>query len=85
MNESQEPKYEVSFEAKIRNRKTKRNIPDDEPIFIFRAKDRNALAVLRRYQDLCDDLNHRAVIGQRIDDFKKFEDDNPELMGEPNS
>ena len=85
MKESQEPKYDVTFEAKICNRSTRRVIPDDEPIFIFRAKDKNAVTILELYQRLCSDKNHQEVIGKRIEDFKRFANNNPKLMGEPDS
>lgn len=85
MKESQEPKYYVNAHAKICNRSTLSVIPDDEPIFIFRAKDKNALTMLEVYQRLCADKNHQDVIGKRIQDFKEFRDKNPELMKEPDS
>jgi len=85
MKESQEPKYYINDRFKVCNRTTLKAIPDDEPVFIFRAKDRNALAALYHYQKQCGNWNHKAVIGKRIDDFKRFADENPELMKEPDT
>jgi hypothetical protein len=46
---SQEPKYDVTPEGRIINRASGEIIPDDEPIFIFRARDTYALSVLLYY------------------------------------
>lgn len=59
-------------------------IPDDEPLFLFRARDRLALKILLKYfllaeQDGCDP-SHITSLSRRIDSFRKFADDHPELM-----
>lgn len=62
-------------------------IPDDEPLILFRARDRNALATLEFYRDLCraDGCNdfHDAGIQNRIEAFRQFRIDQPERIKQP--
>ena len=85
MKKSQEPKYDVNEFGHIYNRATSKVIPDDEPIFILRAKDHNAEAALAFYRTLCSNKEHRGVIGKRISDFNDFKLANQKLMKEPDS
>lgn len=62
-------------------------LPGDEPRFILRARDRNALAALRDYRvecenDGCNEL-HLAGIDKTITAFEKFFMEHPERMKEP--
>ena len=62
-------------------------IPRDEPLILFRARDRHASAMLRYYRDLCQqdvctDF-HMAGIDNRIAAFEAFAKDNPERMKQP--
>lgn len=58
-------------------------IPDDEPLFIFRAKDRKALAALVAYSMILDNLDQKAEVTKSVNDFRAFQEKNPEKMGEP--
>lgn len=58
-------------------------IPDDEPLFIFRAKDRKALAALVAYNMILDNLDQKAQVTKSIDAFRDFAERNPDKMGEP--
>lgn len=58
-------------------------IPEDEPLFILRAQDINALPALLAYHVLCKDLNHKASIVKSINAFKQFATENPDRMKEP--
>lgn len=80
MQTNQEPKYDVRGDRVI-NRATGEAIPDDEPIFIIRAKDVNAVEALNCYAQICgwDTLQFDAV-KKRIEDFKCFRDAYPERM-----
>ncbi|HDZ27254.1 hypothetical protein LCGC14_1134280 [marine sediment metagenome] len=60
-------------------------IPDDEPVFIFRAKDRKALAALVVYHMILDNLDYMAEVQKSITDFRRFQKDNPDKMVEPSS
>jgi hypothetical protein len=65
------------------NRVSGEAIPLDEPIVIFRARDRHALPVLREYLHLCTDPKHRDAIRDRMIEFYAYAADHPELMKEP--
>ena len=84
MNIFQERKYDA-VDGRLVNRETGKPIPNDEPVMIFRAKDRKALNALEAYQFACTDETHRQVIQGRIDDFREFQTANPDLVKEPDS
>lgn len=96
MNPMQEPKYEgIVFEngdewamppdaeVMLVNRETHEPIPFEEPVFIFRARDRWALAALAHYQGLCDNAQHKQIVEQRMRDFEEFASAYPERIKEP--
>lgn len=62
-------------------------IPDDEPIMLFRARDRNALNMLHYYATLCmeDGCNDFQMEGikNRIDAFEKFKQCHSDRMKQP--
>lgn len=59
-------------------------ISKDEPVFVLRARDCKALATIRAYQSNFSPTSEQwKVVQQVIDDFTKFREENPELMGEP--
>ncbi|MHB1540854.1 MAG: hypothetical protein ACYCUE_06940 [Steroidobacteraceae bacterium] len=84
MQESQEPKYDVR-EGRIVNRHSGQPIPDDEPVFIFRAKDRRALTALTAYYAAITNPEHGKAVAARIESFKAFAVGNPERMREPDT
>lgn len=84
MDINQERKYDA-VDGKIVNRATGKPIPDDEPIIIFRAKDKYAVMAMVEYLDYCQDDQHRKVIAGRIKDFMDFGRKNPDRMKEPDS
>ncbi|MDA8350897.1 MAG: hypothetical protein M0038_19250 [Pseudomonadota bacterium] len=84
MRESQEPKYDVR-DGRIVNRRTGQPIPDDEPVFIFRAKDRRALTALTAYYAALVDPKHAKAVAARIESFKAFAAKHPERMCERDS
>jgi hypothetical protein len=65
------------------NRVSGEPIPDDEPVIIFRARDRKALPILHLYLSLCDDEHHRQAIQDRIYEFGAFQRAHPERVKEP--
>ncbi len=81
---SQEPKYDA-IAGQLVNRATRQPIPNDEPVFVLRAKDRNALAALSAYRSRCVDLEHIRAIDKRMEDFQRFMQDHPERMKEPDT
>jgi hypothetical protein len=62
-------------------------IPVNEPLMLFRARDRLALPMLRVYRDLCiaDGCNdfQMAGIDNRIAAFEAFQKERPEQMKQP--
>lgn len=84
MNDTQEPKYEIR-DGKIVNRESGEAIPDDEPIMIFRGRDKHAQAAIRSYAAIVQDPNHKAIVLQRADDFAAFEDAHPTRVKEPDT
>ena len=59
-------------------------VPENEPVFILRARDKKALSTIRAYQSIfAPTSEHWKVIQNVIDDFTKFREENPILMGAP--
>lgn len=77
-----ERKYKI-LDGRIVKKSNEKPIPDDEPIFIFRAKDRKALAALVAYSMILDTLEQKEAVTKCVEDFRKFQLNNPELMQEP--
>jgi len=62
-------------------------IPDDEPVFIIRGRDKLAVTTLLLYKaiseaDGCNDW-HFDLLNEEIKDFKKFREEHPERMKQP--
>jgi len=71
--------------------KDKRIIENSEakgiPIFVLTAKDVISTSTIDRYRDLCRamecDIDHIAEIGTRIDEFRKWQEENPDQVKLP--
>ena len=81
---SQEPKYGIR-DKRIVNRHSGEPIPDDEPIFIFRAKDRLAVRILTAYFSAIEDPEHARAVVARLEDFKRFAREHPDRMKDPDT
>jgi len=83
-----DPKY-YPMKGRIYNQQSDEVIPDDEPCFIIRARDKKALVTLKAYFLFCaeegGDPTHLKAISNRIEEFEKFEKENPERMKEPDT
>lgn len=77
-----ERKYKILNDRLVK-RDNEAPIPEDEPLFIFRAKDRKAMAALCCYNMILDNLEQKAAVTTTINDFRQYQEDNPDLMGEP--
>ena len=77
-----EMKYKIK-DGKIVKRSNEVPIPDNEPLFIFRAKDRKALAALLAYNMILDNLEQKASVTKSINAFRDFSEKNLEQMKEP--
>jgi hypothetical protein len=84
MKASQESKYDI-VRGKIVNRDTGKAIPADEPIIIFRAKDKHLPAMLRFYKKLCTSGNHKKVIQARINQIVTWAKANKDIVHEPDT
>lgn len=69
-----ERKYEIRSAV---SRRTNMPIPEDEPVFLFRAEDLYAVAVLKAYHGMCLQAEHKEAIRQRIHDFDLWRRVNP--------
>ena len=85
MDINQSPKYDVSAHGRLVNRASGETIPDDEPVFILRARDRWAIDALLHYQGLCEDRDHRVAVERIIEEFDRFADENSGRMKEPDT
>lgn len=85
MKFEQEPKYMTNPQGQILNRETGMPIPDDEPVFIMRAQDINAVNTMRYYRDHCSDPDHKRAVQKRINQFTDFAVNNVVKMGEPDT
>lgn len=88
MNTTQEPKYKIE-NGKLHNRQSGEQIPDDEPVFVLRARDSHAVATLSNY--LCmvkasgDHGEHFRAVRMRLDQFEKFSRENRDRMKLPDT
>jgi hypothetical protein len=81
---AQEPKYRFDG-GRVINRASGEAIPQDEPVFVFRARDRKALEALNAYFAEIDDADHITAVHERIADFTRFATQHPERMKEPDT
>lgn len=81
---AQEPKYTVTG-THIVNRASGEAIPHDEPVFIFRARDRLAFDAIMQYSRMCRDPEHARIVEGRAWDFVAFANSNPSRMKEPDT
>lgn len=65
------------------NRVSGEPIPHDEPVIIFRARDRHAIPVLREYLTMATDEHHRQAIRDRLAEFSTYREAHPDRMKEP--
>lgn len=82
---TQEPKYDVNKDGRLVNRFSGEVIPDDEPVFVLRARDMKAAQAILDYGDSCSDKEHREVVHGRYHDFMAFAKNHPERMKEPDT
>lgn len=75
-------KYDISTGSFI-NRQSGHSIPDDEPVFIFRARDLHTVSALSLYAALCRNKAHRHQVEDQIQRFLEFQREHPDRMKEP--
>ena len=77
-----ERKYQIQ-DNRLVKRSNQVPVPDDEPVFIFRAKDRKALPILLAYLLILDNLDQKEEVTKSVNDFRAFQEMYPEKMAEP--
>jgi len=81
-----DPKYHIEGE-KIIKTSNGEEVPDDEPMILFRARDNLAVDMLKTYLQIsieagCTD--HQILgVTERISEFERFAYENPERMKQP--
>jgi len=62
-------------------------IPEDEPVMLFRARDKHAVTLVRYYYQICSEDNcsdeHMQGIQARVEDFEEFCLYHPDRMKQP--
>lgn len=80
---AQETKYTFGAGGRLKNRYTGQVIPDDEPVFVLRARDVHARQAIAHYVSLLSDSRHVSEVGQRLAAFHEFAKDHAERMKVP--
>ena len=75
-----ENKYEMPF---AKNKQTATEIPNDEPVFLFRARDNKAMSAIRFYSTLIDNAEHKAAVEYVLSKFDVWRYENKNLTKEP--
>lgn len=84
MNTNQEPKYGI-VNGRLYNRQSGEFIPDDEPIFILRARDKYAANLLAHYKSMVTNSQHYEAVSLRLVQFDNWALNNPKRMKEPDT
>lgn len=84
MSDEQEPKYRFDG-GRVINRASGEAIPLDEPVMVFRGRDKHAVALIRFYLGLVSDLGHQDAVAARLCQFADFADQHPDRMKEPDT
>ena len=67
------------------NRQSGEAIPEDEPVMIFRARDKHARRAIAFYMALVADPDHSRAVRHRIEQFNNFAEFHPDRMKEPDT
>ena len=81
---TQDPKYGIKNNRLV-NMKTGIEIPENEPVFMLRAKDINAESTIMYYASLCCNDDHRDVVFHIGHDFIRFKNKHPNEVFEPDT
>lgn len=81
LTDQQEPKYGGYLFKRVSGER----LPNDEPLFVLRGQDLNAVQAIRFYAGLTSEPTHKRVVLQRVQDFIAFADAHPERMKKPDS
>jgi len=79
-----DPKYDFQ-DNRIVNVASGEKVPEDEPVFVFLARDVHTMDLLRAYGRRVKDPYHQKTVQNRIDVFEQWQRDNPGKMKEPDT
>lgn len=80
----QDPKYNFQ-DGRVINRGTGEAIPLDEPVMVFRARDRRVISAIEAYQLEIRNQEHFEAVQARREDFEAFAREHPDRMKEPDT
>jgi len=78
-------KYGVNSRGRVYNLQSGKEIPEGEPLFLFRGKDVHLPDVLFEYADRCTNDTHRQLVLRKREEVEKWQEENSTLVGEPNT
>ena len=81
---TQDPKYGIK-DNRLCVMATGEFIPEDEPVFMIRAQDNHGEFAINNYGMMCEKQEHAEIVYSRADEFKKFKEQYPERMKEPDT
>ena len=81
---TQDPKY-IIIDGALANASTREFIPEDEPIFILRAKDICALPTILQYAGFVNNEDQRRAVNKCATAFHNFSANNLERMKMPDT
>lgn len=80
-------KHHIDTEGRLIKTGNGVEVPENEPLMLFRGRDRLALPMLMKYRELCieDGCNdfQLSQVDAIIDKFRDFADENPQIMKQP--
>lgn len=84
MSRKHQSKYEIR-DGQLCNCSTGEPIPEDEPVFVLRAKDMHAVEALLAYWNAVEGDEQKAAVYRRIEEFEEFAEEHPDRMKEPDT
>lgn len=80
-------KHHIDDQGRLIKTGNGQEIPSDEPLILFRGRDRLAVDMLEHYRKLCidDGCNdfQLSQVDALLNSFKKFAEDHPDIMKQP--
>lgn len=80
----QEPKYRFA-DGRVYNRASGEVIPLDEPVMVFRGRDKHAVRLITLYLGMVADIDHQDAVEGRLRQFEDFASAFPDRMKEPDT
>jgi hypothetical protein len=80
-------KFHITDSGQIVKTSNGEVVPEDEPLFLLRARDRLALPLLREYWSMCEDDDctdyQMRLMAEVVDRFSAFAREHPDRMKQP--